>query len=246
MSDGWTLKRFWTEVAVAPVAGGFAVTLDGKPVRTPGKVPLLLPTRALAQMVAAEWQAQEGLVRPATMPATRTANTALDTLPKHRAAIVADLSGYGATDLLCYRAGEPAGLCARQAAGWDPLLDWAALRYGARLRSQVGVMPVAQDEEALAALAAEVARQDDFQLAAFHDLVQLSGSLIIALAVAEGVRSPEEAWELSRIDETWQAEQWGKDDDAEAAADLKRAAFVHASLFHSHCGQANAPSTAHS
>jgi chaperone required for assembly of F1-ATPase len=114
------------------------------------------------------------------------------------------------------------------------------------LRSHEGVMPVAQDEAALAVLAAEVARQDDFQLAAFHDLVQLSGSLVIALAVAEGVRSPEEAWELSRIDERWQAEQWGTDDDAEAAADVKRAAFVHASRFHSLCGQANAPSRSNS
>lgn len=240
MAGGWTLKRFWKEAVVVPSGSGFTVALDGKPIRTPGKAPLVLPTRALAQMVAEEWQSQAGEVRPVTMPATRTANSAVDTVATHRTSIVADLSGYGGTDLLCYRAEKPAELRDRQAAAWDPLLVWTEARFGAGLRVGEGIVPVWQDPASLAALAAEVERQDDFQLAAFHDLVVLSGSLVIALAVIEGVRSPEEAWRLSRIDETWQIEQWGDDEEAAVSAGAKHAAFVHAARFHALCGQANA------
>jgi chaperone required for assembly of F1-ATPase len=239
MAGGWTLKRFWKEAVVVPTDRGFAVELDGKPIRTPGKAALVLPTRALAQMVAAEWQAQEAEVRPMTMPATRTANSAIDTVGTHRASIVEDLSGYGGTDLLCYRAEKPAELRGRQAVAWDPLLIWTESRFGAGLKVGDGIVPVSQEPVALAALAAEVARLDDFQLAAFHDLVVLSGSLVIALAVIEGVRSPEEAWGLSRIDEAWQIEQWGEDEEAAESARAKHAAFVHAARFHALCGQAN-------
>ncbi len=239
MSGGWTLKRFWKEAAVLPEDGGFKVVLDGKPIRTPGKATIVLPTRALAQLVADEWQSQEGVVRPATMPATRTVNSAIDTVVPHRASVVADLSAYGGTDLLCYRAEEPAELCNRQATAWDPLLAWADSRFGARLRVGRGIVHVAQDGSNLDALQSEVARQDAFQLAAFHDLVVLSGSLVIALAVIEGFLSPEEAWSASRIDETWQTEQWGEDEEAAVAARAKHAAFVHAARFHALCGQAN-------
>lgn len=238
MTGGWTLKRFWKDVDVTQVEGGFAVMLDGRPVRTPGKSVAVLPTRALAQDMAGEWRAQEGVVRPSAMPTTRTVNSAIDTVRAHRAAIIDDLAGYGATDLLCYRAEGPDEFCALQAAGWDPLLDWAEMRHGARLTVGRGIVPVDQPSSALAALRAEVARQDDFQLAAFHDLVALSGSLVIALAVVDGARSPEDAWDLSRIDESWQAAQWGADEEAEAAAREKRAAFVHAARFHALCGQA--------
>lgn len=242
MTGGWTFKRFWKDVDIAPVDGGFAVTLDGRRVRTPGKAAMVLPTRAVAQAVAAEWRAQEGVVRPAGMPATRTVNSAIDTVGVHRAAIVDDLAGYGGTDLVCYRAEEPEELRARQAAGWDPLIAWVGQRYGARLNVGTGIVPVEQPPEALAALRAEVARQGDFELAAFHDLVALSGSLVIALAVIDGARSPEEAWDLSRIDEDWQIAQWGADEDAAEMAREKRAAFVHAARFHALCGQAIAQS----
>lgn len=239
MAGGWSLKRFWKEAAVVPEGGGFKVALDGKPIRTPGKAIIVLPTRALAQLVADEWKSQEGAVRPASMPATRTVNSAIDTVMTHRASIVADLSAYGGTDLLCYRAEEPAELCNRQAAAWNPLLEWADSRFGARLRVGQGVVHVAQDGVSLAALHSEVARQDAFQLAAFHDLVVLSGSLVIALAVTEGFLSPEEAWSASRIDETWQTEQWGEDEEAAATTRTKHAAFVHAARFHALCGEAN-------
>ncbi len=238
MTGGWTVRRFWKEVDVAPVEGGFAVRLDGRPIRTPGKAAMVLSTRALAQVVAAEWSAQEGEVRPTAMPATRTANSAVDTVGLHRESIVDDLAGYGATDLVSYRAEEPRDLCDLQAAGWDPLVTWVKLRFGVALRVGRGVVPVDQPVETLAALQAEVARQDDFQLAALHDLVALSGSLVIALAVIDGVRSAEEAWDLSRIDEAWQIAQWGGDEEAEAVAREKRAAFVHAARFHALCGHA--------
>lgn len=238
MTGGWTLKRFWTDVAVKPVEGGFAVTLDGRAMRTPGKAPFVVPTRAIAQQVAAEWQEQQGEVRPGTMPFTRSVNSAIDTLSQHRAFVVEDLSGYGGTDLVCYRAEEPLALRRRQESGWDPLVTWAGSRFGAHLATGLGIVHVAQPQEALQALAAEVARQDDYELSAFHDLVVLSGSLIIALAVIEGLHSPEEAWGLSRIDETWQIEQWGEDEEARAFADQKRAAFLHAARFHALCGKA--------
>jgi chaperone required for assembly of F1-ATPase len=228
----WEAKVFWKVVAVTPAEGGFAVTLDGRPVRTPGKRVLVLPTRPLAEMVAAEWAAQSGALRPDTMPATRTANSAVEKVAPARAAVIDDLAGYGGSDLLSYRAEAPAALQARQQAGWDPLLDWAAAALGARLATGAGIIHVPQPPDALSRLRAEVAAMDDFRLAAFHDLVALSGSLVLALAVVHGRLDPETAWALSRLDEDWQAEHWGRDDEAEAAAALKRAAFIHAARFH--------------
>lgn len=228
----WEAKVFWKDVALAQVAGGFVVALDGRAVKTPGKQALVLPTRNLAEMVAAEWAAQSGVIRPETMPATRTANSAVEKVARAREAVIEDLAGYGGTDLLCYRAEGPASLTERQAAAWDPLLDWAAAALDARLNTGAGIVHVPQTPDALARLRAEVAAMDDFQLAAFHDLVALSGSLVLALAVVHGRHDPETAWELSRLDEDWQAEHWGRDDEAEAAAGLKRAAFIQAARFH--------------
>jgi chaperone required for assembly of F1-ATPase len=236
MSGGWTLKRFWKDVAVTKQADGYGVALDGRPVRTPGKTPLILPTRLLAEWVAQEWEAQAEKIDPMGMPATRTANSAIDKVTPQKAEVAAMLAAYGGSDLLCYRADGPVELVTRQTDEWNPLLDWAAERYDARLIVTTGVMPVAQDSAALVRLAAEVGSQDVFRLAAFHDLVALSGSLILALAVCEGRLDPETAWSLSRIDEDWQAQQWGRDDEAEAAAAIKMAAFAHAARFHALCG----------
>lgn len=227
----WAPKVFWTEVHVVEAAGGFEVTLDARPLRTPGKQPLTLPTRAMAEAVAAEWQAQEDTVNPLTMPATRAANSAIDKVAPQRADVAKLIAAYGETDLLCYRAASPAALADRQAAGWDPLLDWAAEALSARLTPVAGVMPVAQDPAALAALSGQVARQDDFGLTALSDLVGLSGSLILGLAVDMGRLTPDEAWALSRIDETFQAEQWGQDEEAAEAAEVKRQAFLFAERF---------------
>ncbi len=241
MSNPWAIKRFWSSVSVVPAETGYTITLDDKPVRTPAKARLIVPTRGLAQFIAAEWEAQTGKVDPATMPATRTANSAIDKVIPQKDDVAAMLAAYGGSDLLCYRADNPAALVARQSAAWDPLLDWTHARYGARLATGPGVMPVPQDAKSLELLAAEVIRQDAFQLAAFHDLVALSGSLILALSVVEGARSPSEAWDISRLDETWQEEQWGNDEEATEAAAVKRAAFLHAARFHALTTQALTP-----
>jgi chaperone required for assembly of F1-ATPase len=227
----WALKRFWSDVTLGGEATGLTVLLDGRPIRTPSKALLALPTRALAEAVAAEWAGQEDLVRPATMPMTRYANTALDRVAPEFEAVARIVAAYGETDLLCYRAAAPAALRQRQAEAWDPLLDWAAERFGARLVATTGVLPVSQPGAALDRLAAAVHAQSPWRLAALHDLVSLTGSLLIGLAVAEGVRPPEVAWDLSRIDEDWQILQWGRDDEAEAAAARRRTELLDAARF---------------
>ena len=232
MTSAWAIKRFWTAANVVPTRDGFAIHLDDRPLRTPAKAAFFVPTRGLAALIAAEWDAQIDKVDPRTMPATRTANSAIDKVIPQKAEVAAMLAAYGGSDLLCYRADKPASLTERQAQRWDPLLDWAEQRFGARLATGPGVVPVAQDPVALALLTAEVDRQDAFQLAAFHDLVALSGSLVLALAVTDDRLSAEKAWALSRIDEDWQAEHWGKDDDATAMATIKHAAFLDAVRFH--------------
>lgn len=224
----WTARRFWDDVTVAPDAAGHAILLDGKPLHTPAKAPLVLPSRALADAVAAEWAAQEDMVAPHTMPFTRTANSAIDNVALNHAEIAAMIAEYGETDLLCYRAEGPAELIARQCADWDPLLDWAAEALDAPLATGVGVIHVPQPRESLARMSARVHALDPFRLAALHDLVALSGSLVIGLAALTRHRPPDALWALSRIDETWQAEQWGEDDIAAADAAGKRTAFLHA------------------
>ncbi|MCR8726584.1 ATP12 family chaperone protein [Frigidibacter sp. ROC022] len=223
-------KRFWTQAQAVPEAQGFAVHLDSRPVRTPSKAPLILPNLPLAEAVAAEWQAQGERLDPATMPHTRTANTALDKVAASLDEVVRIVADYGGSDLLCYRASHPQELVDAQSA-WDAPLDWAAETLGARLRVTAGVMPVAQDPEALARLDAEVARLSVFELTAFHDLVALSGSLILGLSVAGAVLDPEQAWRLSRVDEEFQARLWGSDAEAEAAAESRRQAFHDAAEF---------------
>lgn len=228
---GWAPKRFWSAAATAPAEGGFAVHLDGRPVKTPAKTPLILPTLALAEAVAAEWQAQEGVVRPETMPMTRMANSALVKVPPAFDAVVDEVARYGGTDLLCYRAEAPAALVRRQAEAWDPLLDWADKALGARLVTTAGVIPVAQPEPALVRLRAAVAAQDAFALVALHDLVAITGSLVLGLAVARGRLTPEAAFDLSRLDEDWQASLWGADSEATATAAAKRTDLVDAARF---------------
>lgn len=233
---GWTPRRFWTTAAAVPVSGGFAVQLDGKPVRTPLKTPLILPTLALANAVTAEWQAQEGKVRPETMPVTRTANSAIDKVATQRAEVADMLAAYGDSDLLCYRAQGPEALIRRQAQAWDPLIEWASIKLSAPLRTASGVIHVDQPQTSLAALSALVHALDPFRLAAFHDLVAISGSLILALAVTHGRLGAEEAWTLSRIDEDWQISLWGEDEEAASVAALKHEAFLAADRFYGLCG----------
>lgn len=230
MSD-WKPKRFWTSSNVVEAAGGHTVELDGRRVKTPAKAPLILPTRTMAEAVAAEWDAQETEIDPSRMPFTRSANAAIDKV-RHQHAEVADmLADYGDSDLLCYRAAHPQALLERQARTWDPALDWAAATLDARLEARAGVMHLPQPSDAVDRLRAQVHMLNEFQLAAFHDLVSLSGSLVLGFAAAQNWRNADEIWRMSRVDELWQIEQWGEDEEALAAASVKEAAFLHAKRF---------------
>ena len=229
--SGWAAKRFWKKADVAEVEGGFSVTLDGRSVKTPAKAALIVPTRAMAEAIAAEWDAQVEKIDPGTMPVTRGANAAIDKVRSQHAEVAQLIAEYGSTDLLCYRAEAPDELVARQAAAWDPLLDWARAAFGADLRVTAGVIPVAQDRAALEPLEAAVAAMTEFELAALHDLVGISGSLILGLAVSRGRLDAETAWNLSRIDDDWQIEQWGADEEAVEHAARKRADLLAAARF---------------
>lgn len=227
----WKPKRFWASGAVVEAEGGYTVELDGRRVKTPAKAALILPTRAMAQAVADEWDAQEKEVNPGTMPFTRSANAAIDKVARQHAEVADMLADYGDSDLLSYRAAHPEALQQRQAEHWDPALDWAAEALGARLFAVVGVLHQPQPEDAIQSLRDRVHALSDFQLAAFHDLVSLSGSLILGFAAAQDWRSADEIWTLSRLDELWQIEQWGHDDEAHEAAEIKKTAFLHAKRF---------------
>jgi chaperone required for assembly of F1-ATPase len=210
------MKRFYRDVTVEETPQGFRILLDGKPVRTPGRNLLLLPSRALAEAIAGEWRAQGETIEPVSMPMLRLANTALDGIGKTRNEVIAAMLRFGEHDLICYRAADPAALAARQMDAWTPMLDWAAARHGARLAAGAGLVHIPQPPEALARLSQAVAARDDFSLAALHVMASITGSLVLALALAEGAINPAQAFQLSRIDEDYQREQWGE--DAEAAA----------------------------
>lgn len=220
--------RVWKAVTLAETADGHAVLLDGRPLRTPAKRDLIVPSAALAAAIAAEWDAVGDRIAPELMPFTRAANTAIDRVADAREAVIDGIAAYGGSDLLCYRAEEPEQLRRRQNAAWDPWLDWAATALGAPLAAVGGVMHRPQPPASLAALRREVARHDALELTALHDLVTLSGSLVLGLAVSRGAIDAASAWGLSRLDELWQAELWGADDEAEAAAAVKSLAFAQA------------------
>ena len=229
--SGWAAKRFWDNATVELAGHAFEVRLDGRPVRTPLKAPLHVPTAKMAEAIAVEWQAQTGLVDPRTMPVTRSANAAIDKVAPQHEGVCQMLASYGETDLLCYRAPGPDTLMARQSQAWDPLLDWAADRFTAPLVTTQGVIPIAQYQASIAILHHAVSSYRPFSLTAVHDLITLSGSLILGLAVAEQWISADSGWNLSRIDEDWQVEQWGADDEAAEMAITKRDAFLHAAAF---------------
>ena len=223
-------KRFYTAVTIAgPDATGAAyrILLDGKTVRTPAKAVLAVPTRALAEAVAAEWEAQRERVDPATMPLTRLANSALDGVRGREAQVRADIAQYAASDLLCYRAPQPEQLACRQAELWDPILAWSREALGAPYVVAEGIMPVAQPEAAKAALARALADHDAFALEELHVTTTLTGSALLALAHARGRLGSEETWAAAHVDEDWQISRWGEDAEA-AARRQRRWAEMHA------------------
>ena len=228
----WAAKRFWKATAAVETDGGYKIELDGRPVKTPAKALLVLPTPEMAAAVASEWDAQDKEIDPMTMPVTRGANAAIDKVTVQRAEVIEMLAAYGDSDLLCYRADAPDGLVTRQAEAWDPLLDWAQDRYGVTMKTQAGVMHIAQDPHKLLRLTQELDKMTAFQIAAAHDLISLSGSLIIALAVIKERLTAAQGWACSRIDEEWQFEQWGEDEDARALESIKRQSFFDAAKFY--------------
>jgi chaperone required for assembly of F1-ATPase len=222
------VKRFYKEVVVA---GDFSILLDGKPINTPKKAKLAAPTRALAEAIAHEWREQSGDIRPANMSLTKLANTAIDHAQELRSNIEAELLGFGRHDLLCYRAVGPHELILRQRMAWDPLLDWAHHTLGARLTTTHGIGHVEQGTDALAALDREVRSQDSWTLIGLQTATTITGSLILAFAIASGRLASAEAFALSRIDETFQLEKWGRDSDAEQRARCHAAELEMAAKF---------------
>lgn len=212
------MKRFFREAAVGETEDGFAVLLDGRPVKTPKKKVLALPVRVWAEAVALEWRDRAEEFDPSDMVLTKCANTAIDRVAGAEAAVAETLTA-NFCDLLCYRAAAPETLRARQQAEWDPLLDWAENKLGTRLRTGVGVAYVKQPEAAIASLRAILSAYDALTLTAFASATTLLGSLVLALALKEGRLRAEEAFALSRIDETFQNERWGIDAEAQARAD---------------------------
>jgi chaperone required for assembly of F1-ATPase len=208
------MKRVYKSVATRAVDGGWGVTLDGRPLHTPAKHDLLVPSEKLANAIAAEWDAQDPEIQPETMPLTRLATTAIDRTTGDREKIVAEIANYAGTDLVCYRAEHPPALAARQEAVWQPLIDWAAGRYDAGLTVTAGILPVVQTAASLKAYAAVVAAFDDFRLTALQAATGACGSLIIALALYEGRLDAEAAFTASQLDETFQIEAWGEDAEA--------------------------------
>ena len=213
------VAKFYKAVETGHEGGAFVVRLDGKPVKTPARTLLALPTRKLADAVAEEWRAQADVLDPMTMPLTRFAYAAIDVAPAHRARLVEETLAYGNSDLLCYRAEAPAALVARQNDAWNPLLDWADQRFGARLRTGTGIAFVEQSAESRQAFARAVEGRDDFALVALHGAASITGSLVLGLAVAEGRLTAAQAFALSILDETFQAEAWGRDAEAVARAE---------------------------
>lgn len=207
------MKRFYKETAVDAGDGGHRVLLDGRPMRTPAKAVLVVPTRALAEAIAAEWHEvpEKADINVSHLPLTRLAATGLDRVTSQRQRVVDDTAKYAGSDMLCYRASEPESLVQRQQQTWQPLLDWAAERYGARLLVVEGLAFVDQPEQALTRLHEAVAAHSDLALSALYNLTHISGSLVLALAVAEGRLSAEDAFAAAQLDELYQIERWGED-----------------------------------
>ena len=217
-------RRFYSQGGTAPVGEGFAVRLDGKPVRTPAGRILAVPTLALAEAIAAEWDAQRDVIEPAKMPLTRLANVIIDGVSDRPGPVSAEIRKYLATDLVCYRAAAPQGLVERQARHWDPIVAWARDALGAPFDLREGVIHVVQPEAALAAAGAAIPG-NPWLLGAVHTVTTLTGSALIALALLRARLTAEEAWQAAHVDEDWNMEQWGRDEQA-----LARRAFQFTEL----------------
>lgn len=231
MGDAAAVKRFYADVTREEADGLWSIRLDGRPVRTPAREVLAVPGAALAQAIVAEWMAQGEAIAPATMPMTGFANASIDRVLPDVAGFAAGIAAYGASDLLCYRASEPADLVAEQAAAWDPLIDWARARYDVAFVITQGVMPVAQPPATLARLAGAVAALDPWLLAGVTTAVSLTGTLIGTLAYLDDATDADRLWDVASLDAVFQARQWGRDAEAEAQSALRQSQYVAATRY---------------
>jgi chaperone required for assembly of F1-ATPase len=225
------MKRFWKVAEVFDADNGYAIALDGRRVKTPARANLIVPTQALADAIAAEWNECGEEVDPRDMPLTGLANAAIDRIAPDKENFAAGIASYGESDLVCYRAEGPEKLVRCQSENWDALLAWARRRYDVDFACQVGIMHVPQPEETVRKLAHAVAALDPFQLAGLSPLVTIGGSLVAALAVLEETMPAEAAWEAVSLDDRWQLEQWGDDAEARAALDVRWRDFLAAARF---------------
>ena len=208
-------KRFYKEVSISESGSGFGVELDGRSVKTPGRVALAMPTQSAAQLVANEWSSIKDEINPMLMPVTRLANTAVDGVANEVQAVMEDIVRYSSSDLLCYRADSPEGLVSLQREHWDPILDWMDTEIGARFELAEGIMHITQPKDAIAAFGARLKQHEEpFKLACIHTFTSLSGSALIALSLAEGFIDSVTAWNAAHVDEDWNVGQWGEDHEA--------------------------------
>ncbi len=222
-SNRGSRKRLYKDVKVEETAGGFVVKLDGRAMKTPAKQPLVIAVREIAEAVAMEWCAQEEEISQEAMPMMRFVCTSLDQVALQRSVVEVETAKYCETDLLCYRVKEPAELVRRQAVAWQPLLDWAGVRYGAQLSITSGITAIEQDADAIARLTTAVARESDLTLTGLQFAAAATGSLIISLALMEGEIDAERAWLTAHVDEHWQLERWGADEElSERLKNLRR------------------------
>lgn len=225
------MKRFWKDVSVEPASPGWTIRLDQRPVKTPARAALIVPTETLAKAIAGEWRSVEDEINPRAMPLTGIANAAIDRVAPDRQAFGNGLARYAEADLACYRADGPRALVDRQEEQWDKLLGWARRRYDVDFATTTGLKHVAQPPATVERLSHAIVAVDSFGLAAMSPMVTISGSLIAALAVLEKAISPKQAWEAISVDERWQLEQWGADAEAEAALENRRRDFMAAARF---------------
>ena len=225
------MRRFWKSATISGADGNWTVQLDERPLRTPARAMLAVPTEALAQAIATEWNDSGQTIDPRAMPLTGLANAAIDRVAPAREAFARDLAKYAEADLTCYRADTPWPLVELQAENWDPLLAWARRRFDVDFRTTAGVLHVDQPQPTVDRLSHALAVLDPFRLAALSPMVTIGGSLIAALGVLEKAFTPEQAWEAVSVDERWQLEQWGSDAEAEAALANRRSDFLAAARF---------------
>ena len=229
----WKQKRFWKNVHVVSSVSGYFIKLDDKILKTPAKRQMVLPTEALAKKVASEWGQQAEEIDPTIMPFTKSTNAALDKVSEQFEEVSALLGEYGDTDLLYYRADSPLELKKLQETGWDPIVKWAENTFKVRINCGTGIVYIPQNEQLLSEIQLKINDLNVFELTAFYDMVSITGSLILGLAIINGRLSAEEAYQLSRVDELWQLEQWGEDEEAQTASNLKNAAILHSEEFFS-------------